>query len=127
MAYLEGGDKNLIDQVQKRLKNQDKLNSEGDKLRSDLLTEVSALRANLAEAKREILAHSHSVQNTRLLLSAIEARVHGLNKQRVKLEQASREYGLKGSQAFRQAPFEFFSELHREYQRILDNLKQELD
>jgi len=115
VAYLEKGDRDLLDQVQKRLKNQEKLNSESDRLRSDLLTEVNSLRTNLTEAKREILDHSHCVQNTRLLLSGIEARVHGLNQQRARLEQASREYGVKGSQAFRHVPVEFFSELHREY------------
>lgn len=117
----------MINQVQKRLKNQDTLNLESDRLRTELLAEVGALRSNLTEAKREILAHSHSVQTTRLQLSAIEARVHGLNQQRAKLEQASREYGAKGPQAMSHVPFEFFSELHREYQRILDNLQQELD
>jgi hypothetical protein len=57
VAYFEDPDKALVEAVQKRLDNQDKINTEVAVASNELKAEVSKIKDNLSEVFRELQRH----------------------------------------------------------------------
>lgn len=127
VEYLDQVEKDLILQVERRLSNQDKLNKETQASSIELKAQVEAIQKNLSESLNELQNHNNSVTNTRQQLSAIEYRVQTLNQHRLKLDQAIKTHEAKGPDQISHVPYEFFNDLHKEHERILTSLSQQLE